>query len=82
MNIIVGIAGNIVVDDVRDVGDIETPRGHVGRNQEIDIPAPEFLQGHDPLLLGALAMDRIAIIAGPVESAVELLNSAFGGHEN
>jgi len=44
MNIDFGIIGQVIVEDMRDVLDIESARRHVGRHQHLELVGPEASQ--------------------------------------
>ncbi len=71
-----GVVGNVVVDDVADALDVQPARGHVGGDQDVDIPALEPI---DDFL--ALLLRHVAVECGGRESArFEPSGEFLGGH--
>ena len=58
VDVLLGHIGYLVVDDVGDLGDVDTARGHVGGDQDIHLAVGERGQGALALPLRAVAVDR------------------------
>ena len=67
VDVVLGLERQLVVDDVREVLDVEAARSHVRGDEDLDEAAAEGLQGAGPLLLAAVAVDRGAADAAPVQ---------------
>src|SRR5688500_13564021 len=63
MDIGVGVRGNVVVDDVRDVLDIEAASGDVGGDEDVDVALAEPRHDPVPLLLGHAAVECAGVVA-------------------
>ena len=57
MNIDIGAVGHVVVDDVADVGQVDTPGGHVGGDEEGHFTFVELADRLDALALLHFATD-------------------------
>ena len=76
------VLGALVVDDVRDVLDVDAARGDVGRDQHVDLAVAERAQR---LLTGALAevaMDRAGREAAGDQLVGDLRAGALGAREH
>ena len=74
MDVRVGRGRNVEVDDVRDVFDIESARGHVGRDQYVRGPGPEAVEHAIPLFLREPAVQRFGLIAATPERLREFVD--------
>ena len=72
MHVILGHVGQVEVDDVRQLLDVEAARGDVGRDQHLHLAGLEVLQGADARGLALVAVDR----SGADSGALELLGEA------
>ena len=63
----VGVLGDVVRDDVRQVGDVEAAAGDVGRDQELDLAGPEGREGAVALALREAAVEAGHVLAAPLE---------------
>ena len=57
VNVIVNVGGQIVVDDVGDVGDVESTSGNGSGNQDGGTPRAEGLESHFTLALSAVTVN-------------------------
>jgi hypothetical protein len=67
VNVVVIGGGNIVVDDMRDIADIEAARRDVCRNEDLRVMALEAVERALALTLRLVAMDRCALEAAGFE---------------
>ena len=74
MNIILGNVWQFVVDDMRQVVDIQTARGHVGADEYLDAPGLEGFERFGALLLALVAMDGVGLDA----LAMQIMREATG----
>ena len=58
MNIVLGMAGEVVVDDVGNALHVDAPGSDIGSHQNPDPPGLKVLQSPQPLILGAVGMKR------------------------
>src|SRR5437588_11575880 len=56
MDVIFRVFRDIVIDDVTDAGDVESPRGNIGRDHHFVFSALESFERLDPFALGAIRM--------------------------
>src|SRR5262249_35334038 len=64
VDVVLGVLGQVVVDDVRDPLDVEAAGGDVGRDEDGEPPFLELLEDPEPLLLGDVARERPRRITG------------------
>ena len=57
MHVVFGVVGNIIVEDVADIRDVQAPGGDVRRAQELEVAVSEGVQGPHPGLLVEIAVD-------------------------
>ena len=62
MHIVIARLRHIVIDDVRNAGDVDSPSDNVRRNEDFDLPFAEFLHHAIPGPLLHIAMDAIQIL--------------------
>ena len=67
MDVVLRFERQFVVDDIRQVRNVQAARGHVRGYQNLDKVAAERLEGAGPLLLAAIAVDGGAAHAAPVQ---------------
>lgn len=70
---ILGLLGQIIVHDVRDMRHVDAERGHVGRHQHAARAFGKALQRRYPMRLRAVAVDarrRVALMAEPLSQPV------------
>lgn len=68
MNVIIDVGGEVVVDNMGDIGNIETTSGDGGGNQDGSVTLTEGLEGHFTLPLGSVTMNGCGgVVAGDEE---------------
>lgn len=82
MNIVVDVAGQVVVDDVSDVGDIQATSGDSSSNHDRSLSSPEGMQGVLTLPLGAVTVDGGGRHVVAVEEVAEHVGHTLGLDEN
>ena len=70
----VGRRGDVEVDDVREVLDVEPARGDVGRDEEVGGPLAEAAHDAVALLLREPAVQRLRAVAAPGQRLGELVD--------
>lgn len=78
MNVFIDIAGQIKVDDVSDIGDIETTGGDSGSNQDRVFPGSESVQCFLTLPLGPVSVDRSRFVLSVVEELIQVIGALLG----
>ena len=68
------IVGQTVVDDVRQVVDVEAASGHVGSDEELKVADAELLHHVVTLCLRELAVQRVGIVAVADQLVGDLLS--------
>ncbi len=58
MDVIFGVLGHVVVNDMTDTGNVEPPRGNVGRHHDFVFTAFKTFERFNPLPLGAIGMQN------------------------
>ena len=81
MNEIFSLLGQIVVDDMRDVIDVDAARGDVGSDEYTAITIFEALERVIPLALRAVSVDGGDFVMAPFEKFGKPVGSLFGGDE-
>ncbi len=76
------VVGSLVVDDVGDVGDVDTARGHVGGHQHVDLARAERAQCLLPGTLAEIAVDGGGGEAAFAQVVGDLLRRALGPGED
>src|SRR6202023_2162273 len=82
MDVVSGLPRQIEVDDVADAGDIETPRGDVGRDQRAHASAAHVRKGAGALELVHVAVQRRRGVAFAAQTRRERFRIALGGDED
>ena len=82
MDVGLGALRNVVVDDVRDIGDIEPARRDVGSDEDIGLTAAEAAHDAIALRLGEIAMQRLDAIATGHKRLAQLVDAHLGAAEN
>ncbi|GBD17755.1 hypothetical protein HRbin27_00241 [bacterium HR27] len=82
MNVGFGIARNVEVDDVAHLWNIEPTGRDIGRDEQVDLSAPEAL--HCPVAhrLAEIAMDRFCRIAERLQFVRQFVCTALGSNED
>ena len=73
-----GIDRHVVIDDVRDVVDIDTSRGDIGRDQHRDASTPEGIHRLGPHVLGLVSVDRVGIDRRAPQEACQSIGAVLG----
>ena len=81
VNVRLGVFGRIEVNDDIDTLDIESPGGHVCRNQHLAVSFRECRQHAFPLPLGEIPVNRPGGDAQVLEILCNLIASPFGSNE-
>src|SRR3990172_8407967 len=81
MDIVLGVLGEIVVDHMADVLNVETTRGHIRGHEDRQALGLKLFHDHQPLLLGQVPRNRTHGITLACESLLEDLTLAFGVHK-
>ena len=82
MNEVIRGIGQVVVDDVRDVGDVDAAGGDVGCDQDAVLAGREALEGGGALGLRAIAVDGIGIVAEALELFGDAIGAVLGPRED
>ena len=82
MEVVLVVPGEIEVDHAVDPVDMDTPGGHIGGDQGIDLPVAEGLQGPGALALAATAMDRLGFDAHSIQLSGDLVGAVPGSGEH
>ena len=82
MNIVVDIAGEVVVDNVGDVGDIQTTSGNGGGDHDGGLAGPESVESVFSLALSAITVDRSGRQVVAVKEVTEHISHALGLDED
>lgn len=82
MDVLVDVAGQVVVDDQLDVGDIETSSGHGGRHQNGASARAEERQRLLALALVSVTVDAAGAEAAVVQKVVQLIGAFLGLRED
>ena len=78
MDIVVVSFGQLVVNDVSDVIDVDTSSGNVGRKEYFDLVVLESSQGPLSLTLAFVAVDRGRAKATVAENSGEFFHAVLG----
>src|SRR5215203_337477 len=82
VDISLGTLRDVIIDHVRDIGDIETARGDVGGNQHLRLPAAEAAHDAVALRLREVTMDGLDSVATRHERLAQLIDSRLGAAED
>jgi hypothetical protein len=77
-----GFVRYVEVDDVRNALDVDPARRDVRRDQDPVIPAPETLEGMDPLALASISMDYARGDVRVLKVADQAVRPALGPDEH
>ena len=82
VDVLLGILGHVVVDDVLDIGNVQAASSNIGGHQEIERARAEI--GHDAiaLALAEVAMDSLGGDAGRLELSGETVDADLGVAED
>jgi hypothetical protein len=82
MDVIVDVTGEIIVDDVGDVGDVQTTGGDSGCNHDRSLTSPEGVQGVLTLPLGAVTVNGGGGHVVTVQEVAQHISHALGLDED
>ena len=82
MHVVLGVLGEVVVEDVGHPGDVEAAGGHVGRNQDRDPPAVEPFEEGDPPPLRDVAREHRGREPVAFERGAEAIRHVAGVDEH
>src|SRR5579862_5731840 len=63
VHVVVGVVRNVVVEDMADIGDVQTARGDVRGHQQLQLALAESVERLHPLALFEVAVDRRGVVA-------------------
>ena len=78
MHIVFGIGGQVVVDDMSHIADIDTAGGQVGCHQNSDFASAKRIQSSLAIGLRLVAMNRCRFDALLTQLLLDLIGRAFG----
>ena len=82
VDVILGIDGNVVVDNMGDVRDINAARGDIGGDQDVEPLASELGQNALALVLRDVAVDAAGAQAGLRQCLFQTIRAVAGAGEN
>ena len=82
MNVVIDVGGKVIVDDMGDVGDIETTSSNGGGNHDGGATLAEGLEGRFALPSGSVTMNGHSRVAVGVEVVGECVGHPFRLHEH
>ncbi len=82
VDVALGHVGQLVVDDVRHLVDVDAARGDVGCHEPADAAGAEGAECRLALALALVAVDRGDLDAGGLEMARDLVGAALGARED
>ncbi len=82
MDVIFVSVGEIEVDNVTDIGDIETTSGHIGGDENLNSPLLEETERALALTLALVAMDGVGLETAFDQRHRELLHAILGPPED
>ena len=82
MDEVVGAVGQVVVDDVRDVRDVDAAGGDVGRDQDAALAGGERLERGSALRLRAVAVDDVHVVAELLQLFGDAVGAVLGAGED
>jgi hypothetical protein len=78
MDVILGMFGKVVIDDVRDAVDVNTASGDVRRDEDTNRAVLEILQRAQSLVLGTIRVERAGADALLLEFAGDFIRAVLG----
>ena len=81
MDVVLGVGGDVEVDDVADVRDVDAAREHVGGHEHVHLAVAELLEGALALALAAVAVDGSARDAGAPQATAAGVGAVLGACE-
>ena len=82
MDIVITVLWHVVVDDVRNRADVNSPTHHVGGNENLQLSVPQALQDSVSFALLHVTMHAAATVKSVTELAVEPIRSPLGSAED
>ena len=82
VGVVLGVVGQVVVENHFKVVDVEAARGDVGRDKELEAAPLEFFHHLCALALGDVAMQAVHRVAARGEDLGEFIDHDLGGAEN
>ena len=82
MDVVGGLLGNIEVDDVAHIGNVDAAREDVGCHENLDAAVTECREGALALALAAIAVDGLARKAAARKATHAGVGAALGAHEH
>ena len=77
VNVVTGDHGEVIVDDRRELLDVETSRSNVRCDENVDLPGLELLQSGESCILGLVAVDSVGLEAAGPEILRQPIASVF-----
>lgn len=78
MNVGFGLVREVEVDNEGDVFDIDSARRDIGRNEDGEAAAAEFIEGFVALFLAAIAVDGLGLDVVLLQIAAQFVGPVFG----
>ena len=69
VHVVLGLGGHVVVHHVGHLVDVDAAGQHVGGHEDVGLAGGEVVQGAFALVLGAVGMDGLGVVAGPLQLA-------------
>ena len=82
MDVLVRVGRDVVVDDVRDVVDVQAASRHVRRHEDVQRSVAEAAHHPVPTLLGQAAVERAGVVATGTQRLGEIVDLAAGPREH
>src|SRR5271157_666773 len=82
MNKVLGNLWQIIVDDMRNIRDVDAARGDVRRHQDLELTLVEAVQGPGALRLGAVAVNHGRRKSVAHQALGQAFGPALGAREN
>src|SRR5690606_32018319 len=82
VDVVLGVERQVAVVDVLHAFDVQTARGHVGGDQDLELAGLEFLQQGLALLLRHVAGEHAHAVTGPLQRARHALHEHLGVDEH
>ena len=74
--------GQVVVDDVGDLVDVDSARENIGRHDDVNLPVREALERALARVLRPVRVDRLGGVAGLLETAADRVRAASRARED
>ena len=82
VHVVFRLVGHVVVDDVRQLADVQTARGDVRRHEHADLALLEAVERVLPVQLGFVAVDGARADVGARQIVRHLVRPRLGAHED